>query len=172
MRDAAVDADNVSAQVAYAYALRGIGRAADARHRIDAVLEFDTTNSRALPLRAELALATRDLNQALADAQLYASVSPGAARAALLVAQVQAARGNRTLADQSYARAMDNFPHSATIATANRDYLMATGRPAEAVALAARFLRDHPASTSARALFDQSCKRAGRAACEAGMRAP
>jgi tetratricopeptide (TPR) repeat protein len=162
---ASVDAENISAQIAYAYALRGIGRSADARARADEVLEFDTTNSRALLLRAELSLAKRDLNQALSDGQLLVSVEPDFERGAILLAQIYAARGNRTLADQGFGRALSDFPNSLAVLHANLDYLIATGRLADGAKVATRFALAHPQSAEAQAIRTDLCRKAGASVC-------
>jgi len=158
-----VDAGNVPAQVAYAYALRGIGRLPAARARVDAVLDFDKTNASGLRLRGELALAGGDLDQALTDTQLLVSVAPDFEPGAILLGRVYAARGDRVLADQSFARATANFPDSIGVLQANIDYLTGQKRMGQALSLAARFATTHPDTRAARAILIATCRKAGSA---------
>ncbi|HWW64869.1 MAG TPA: tetratricopeptide repeat protein [Sphingomonadaceae bacterium] len=166
-----VNAANVAAQIAYARALRATGRVDEARARVDKALAFDSTNTKGLKLRANMALAAHQLNQALADAQLYASVEPESEEGALLVARIQAERGDDILAERGFARAMDKFPDSLAVLRANLAYLDARHRARDAAALASRFARSHPTMAEAHRLRIAACAKVNDQECIGEARA-
>ncbi|HWL47074.1 MAG TPA: hypothetical protein VNQ31_05090, partial [Sphingomonadaceae bacterium] len=169
--DQRVDAANVAAQVASARALSVLGRAAEARARVDRALAFDGTNTFGLKLRAQLALASGELDRALADAQLFASVEPDFADAALLVARIQARRGDHVLAERGFAHAMTRFPDSLAVAQAYVAYQRSRHRFREASAIADRFALRHPASAGALRLRAATCAEVGDQGCVAETKA-
>jgi tetratricopeptide (TPR) repeat protein len=160
-----VNAGNVAAQVASARALSAMGRKAEARARVDRALTFDETNTLGLKLRAGLALDAGDLDRALADAQLFASVEPDLVDAALLVATIQARRGDHTLAERAFAHASSRFPDSLAVLRANIAYLDSQRRFRDAAAVAGRFALHHATVPEALRLRAQTCAKAGDEAC-------
>jgi tetratricopeptide (TPR) repeat protein len=162
---ASVNAGNVAAQVASAHALSAMGRVAEARARVDRALAFDGTNTLGLKLRAHLALAAGELDRALADAQLFASVEPDLEDAAILVAQIQARRGDRILAERAFAHALTRFPDSLVVLRANLAYYDSQRRFGDAALIARRFAFSHPTLPEALRLRGEACAKAGDQGC-------
>lgn len=162
---ASVNAGNVAAQVASAHAMSAMGRVTEARARVDQALAFDGTNTLGLKLRAHLALATGELDRALADAQLFASVEPDLEDAAILVAQIQARRGDRILAERAFAHALTRFPDSLVVLRGNLAYFDSQRRFADAASIARRFVLSHPTLPEALRLLAEACMKAGDQAC-------
>ena len=153
-----VEAGTVDAAIATARALAASGQAGPARARLDAVLAFDEGNVAALVARARLRMAAHDFAGALADAQL-AQASDGTSQpAALLVAQVQAAAGDRVLAQQAFAQAVRTLPDSFPVLTTYLDWLEGTGRARDGITPAASFARQHRGNRAAWRRYAALCR--------------
>lgn len=147
------------------------GKDADARRRVEAVLEFDETNLRALLVRAELLMKESQFERALSDVQMVLNNNPASTPGRLLLARIYAAKGDQTLALTNYRRASTDHPDETSVLTAHANYLVDHGRLGEALALVRDFLRNNPRAgrTQALALNRRLC--AGReAACRTAMR--
>ncbi len=128
------------------------GKDAEARRRVEAVLEFDETNLRALLVRAELLMKEGQFERALTDVQMVLNNSPASFPARLLLARIYAAKGDRTLALTNYRRASTDHPTNPDVLTAHAVYLADHGRLGEALVLIRSFLRDNPRNGRARAI--------------------
>lgn len=160
-----IDPGTVVAHVVYANALAAAGQTAKARAVIDRVLAFDQTNSEALLRRGRLALGARQMDRALQDAQLLVANDAQFEAGQILLADVYAARGERTLADVAYVRARNRFPDSSAAMAADAGWRIATGRPGQAVELARDYAKHHPGSVKARTALVEICRKAGDRSC-------
>ena len=167
---APVRVDTVDLQAAYARALFALGRTGEVQRKIDAILLFDAANPTALLLRARLAYARGDYLKAETDAGVVASDDDSNEDAALLVAQIYAAQGNRVLASKAYADAHDAFPDSTNIVRAQTQWLVAQRRAGEATAIAASFAHTHRGQIAAWQAYRDICAAAHDATCLAEAR--
>ena len=87
-----------------------LGRAREARSRIDTVLSSNPAEPRALVLRASLKIEDKLLDEALADAAQAAEVAPDFADAHLAVGVIQQERESLTAAALAYARYLELAP--------------------------------------------------------------
>ena len=142
--DDRITPDNVDAQMLYAEATAGLGQTRDALARANRVLAFDSTNPAALVLRVNVSIAAKKFEDALNDAQILGRDNPASPPARLALAHVYVARGERMLADTSFARALGDIPDSSEIVKSYTDWLMKTGRPQMALDVAARFTDHNP----------------------------
>ncbi|UAK24140.1 tetratricopeptide repeat protein [Sphingomonas nostoxanthinifaciens] len=164
---------NVDLQGCYARALLAAGRTGEAEAKIRAILAFDGSNPEGLLLRAQMELAHKNYNDALTDAQLVASDDGENEQAALLIARIYGARGDKTLAANAFADARNSFPHSIVALRAEVDWLMSQHQTADALAHVADFASTHPRRSDGWALYAELCAAAGDATCRAkAQRAP
>lgn len=147
-------------------ALFALGRLDEARAIADRLLAYDPTNNRALRLRTRLGIAQKRLETALIDAQLLVANQPGTLEPMLLLAQVQALRNDRALADQAYARARSAFPDSVSAVRQSVAYLYGQGRRDEAGEVLRDFLKSHFSTPQARVLVIEICRRTPLPACD------
>ena len=142
----AITARNVEADVLYAGALSGLGRGGEALALIDRVLAFDDNHPRALLMRVRVSVARSDLGRALRDAQLLVRDTPGMMEGRIALAQIYVRRNEPILADDAYARAMNELPGDSGMLAAYIDYQLGRGRPTMARDAARRFTSDNPRS--------------------------
>ena len=138
-----VTAATVDARAVQVRALAAIGDIGEARRRADKVLDFDGGVVPVLLVRAQLFLSARAYDAALADAQLAQSSDGGSEAAAAMIARIYATQGNRPLAQQAYALAVQRFPDSFGLLSAYLDWLKAAGRQHDAMQAAGSFARLH-----------------------------
>lgn len=162
---APVTAANVEADVLYAGALSGLGRGGTARALIDRILAFDASNPRALHMRVRLSIAAGDLPRALRDAQALVRDNPAMAEGRVALAEIYVRRKERILADDVYARAMNELKEDPDMLGAYIAYLLRTGRPSRARDAASRFTTDNPRSRDGWRERAQLCIRLGEADC-------
>ena len=160
-----ITARNVEADVLYAGAVSGLGRSRDALALIDRVLEFDDNNPRALLMRVRVSIARGDLVRALRDAQLLVRDNPDMTEGRIALAEIYIRRKEPVLADDAYARAMNELPEDSDMLAAYIDYLLGTGRPAMARDVARRFTHDNPRSRDGWREWGELCIRLGDTAC-------
>lgn len=165
---AEISSHNIDAQTHYARALLATGQAAQARAKVGAVLAFDQDNPEALLIRSRLKLLTRDYRGAFTDAQLVANDDDNNEEAALLVAQIYAAQGNRVLAAGAFGTARQKFPDSVAALQAEVDWLLDQKRTEEAAQRAVSFYRVHQRSGPAKTIMTSVCKKTHAMACGAG----
>ena len=163
-----VTSANVDKQTRYARALLAAGQTAQARSKVDAVLDFDKGNPEALLVSARLKLLAKDYRGAFTDAQLVTNDDEGNEEAALLVAQIYAAQGNQVLAAGAFGNARQKFPNSTEILKAETDWLLSQNRKDEAAQRATSFYRTHQRSGPARAIFRDICAKTRSPACGSG----
>lgn len=101
---------DVASLVDDAERLYRMGRARDARGRVDTALAVDPAQPRALVLRASLHIEDKHLDEALADAAKAAEVAPDLADAHLAVAVIQQEREAFAEASTAYARYLELAP--------------------------------------------------------------
>lgn len=168
---APVDVGSIDLQAAYARALFALGRSAEVQRKVDAILAFDGINPTGLLLRARLAYARGDFQKAATDAGVVASDDDSNEEAALLVAQIYAAQGNRILASKAFADAHDGFPDSPTVVRAQTQWLLSQGRAKDATDIAASFAHARRGQSAAWLVYRDICAAAGNAKCLAEARA-
>jgi predicted Zn-dependent protease len=96
-----VSAKSAEANAVYANALWRLGKLAEAKSRLDAVIAFDPGNATALRGRAELLLKTGRARAAVIDAQKLVTVLPNSAPDRLLLARSYVAAGNSRWAERT-----------------------------------------------------------------------
>lgn len=101
---------DVASLVDDAERLYRLGRAREARGRVDTVLAVDPAQPRALVLRASLHIEDKHLDEALADAAKAAELAPELADAHLAVAVIQQEREALAEASLAYARYLELAP--------------------------------------------------------------
>ena len=153
-----VTAGTVDARAAQVRALAAIGDVREARRRADQVLAFDGGVVAVLMVRAQLFLAARAYDAALADAQLAQNSDADNEAAAGLIARIYAAQGNSALAQQAYALAVQRFPDSFGMLSAYLDWLNAAGRRRDAVQAAGSYARQHRRSAPAWRRYADLCR--------------
>jgi predicted Zn-dependent protease len=110
-----VSAENADANAVLGDALLKDGKIAEAKVRLDAVLEFDSGNASALRARSELELRTGQANEAIEDAQKLVTVLPASSRDRLLLARAYAAANNRPWAERTLWAAFQEIPGDESI---------------------------------------------------------
>ena len=105
-----INASNAQANAVLGYALAKLGKVADAKQRLDAVLKFDNGNPTALRARAKLLLAIGQPLAAVQDAQSLATALPKSADARILLAQAYLAAGDRPSAKRALYDGFNNIP--------------------------------------------------------------
>jgi predicted Zn-dependent protease len=105
-----VNARNAEANAVLGDAWWRLGKRAEGKNRLDAVLAFDPGNATALRGRAELALKTGNAAAAVIDAQKLVTVLPNSADDRLLLARCFAAAGNARWADRTLWSAFQEIP--------------------------------------------------------------
>ena len=166
-KDAAITAARVEADVLYAGALSGLGRGAEALALIDRILAFDGSNPRALHMRVRVAVASGDLARALRDAQALVRDNPAMAEGRVELAEIYVRRKEKVLADDAYARAMNELKKDPAMLAAYLAYLLRTGRADRALDVAGRFTIDNPRSREGWHERARLCIRLGKGDCVA-----
>lgn len=138
-----VDAGNAEANAVLGDALSRLGKAAEAKSRLDAVIAFDPGNTTALRARTELELRLKRASDAVQDAQKLVSVAPNSAPDRILLSQAFAAAGDRTSADRTLWQAFHDIPANDAIYGALRS--TRTGNPDALSDLQAEFDRQRDA---------------------------
>lgn len=105
-----VDAVSADSNAVLGDALWRLGKPADAKSRLDAVIAYDPGNPRALRGRAELELMTRNAGAAIPDAQKLVTVLRNSADDRLLLARCYAMAGNKSWADRTLWAAFQDIP--------------------------------------------------------------
>lgn len=136
-----ISAERVEADVIYAGALAGLGRGGEAVALVDRILEFDSSNPRALLMQVRVSLAGGDLARALNDAQTLVRDNPGLVEGRVALADIYVRRKEPILADAAYARAMNELADNSQMLETYVDYLRRTGREPMAREVAKRFTR-------------------------------
>jgi tetratricopeptide (TPR) repeat protein len=131
--------DNIQARVVYAAAISALGRKAEARALVEKLLAFDKTNPQALLLRVNIGIDQGKLAEALTDAQLLARDNPEMPEAPIVIARIYMLRGERILADATFARAATDLSDDLVLMRAYSDYLLASGRLRQAIDAATTF---------------------------------
>jgi cellulose synthase operon protein C len=162
-----VNAENAEAQLVFAGADKALGRSADARARLDRVLEFDKTNSRALLLRTELELAAGQLDAALTDVRILVRDNPDFEPGQVTLAKVYAARKEWALADAAFAQARQAYPASMLTFNAHTDYLMSRKNFLGAVSAGVEFTKANAKSVPGWTRLAGICIEAGDEGCAA-----
>jgi cytochrome c-type biogenesis protein CcmH/NrfG len=157
--------DNVQANVLYAFALSGLGRKDQALALVNRILDFDSSNSRALLLRVQIATDRHDLVNALNDAQILTRDNPTLAPGWIAFARIYTVRKERALADGIYGRAADYLPDNIEILSSYTAYIVDTGRSALARDIADRFTRANPRLLDGWRIRADLCLAAGDNAC-------
>lgn len=148
----------------YAALLLAEGKVDAARQAAQTALDFDSANEVALLTRARAAMAQRQYDKALADAQLIVSNDPGADAASLLIAQAYAAKGDDALAAAAFGDAQSRSPNNVALARARANWLISKGRAAEAAQIAGLFARTTNRD-EAWALYADTCRAAKDPLC-------
>jgi len=110
-----VNAQSAEANAVLGDALSRLGKLAEARSRLNAVIAFDPGNASALRSRAELALRTGNPEAATVDAQKLVTVLPASADDRLLLARCYAAAGNSRWEERTLWAAFQEIPANAKI---------------------------------------------------------
>lgn len=155
-----------------AAALLRRGDRAGALSRANAILEEDSTNCRALVVRASARLDMRQLDGALRSAQEAASQCPERIDAWRLAAISYSERGDPENANRMWRQGMDANRQSSVLAAQFMGWLEANGKQRESIAVARRLTHDAPALISGWRLYAAACDRAGddcRAAAQRGL---
>lgn len=105
-----VNAANAESNALLADALWRLGKLADAKQRLDAVIAFDPGNAAALRARSELYLKAGNPAAALIDAQKLVTVLPMSARDRLLLARCYSVAGNKRWEDRTLWTAFQDIP--------------------------------------------------------------
>ena len=161
-----ITAGNVEADVLYAGALAGLGRGGEALSLIDRILAFDGSNPRALLMRVRVSLAAGELPRALRDAQLLVRDNPAMVDGRVALADIYVRRKERVLADDVYARAMNELMKDPAMLAAYIRYLLETGRGAMAKNAAQRFTHTNDRMLDGWLQRAELCMRLGDPECE------
>ena len=105
-----VTADTAEANAVLGDAWSRMGKLADAKRRLDAVIAFDPGNTTALRSRTELALRTGNAEAAVIDAQKLVTLLPQSAGDRMLLARSFAAAGKDRWADRTLWAAFQDIP--------------------------------------------------------------
>ena len=159
----AVDSD----RGAYAVALDGMGRRAEARALVKSIL--DATSGRqdpnALMLRARWAIAEKDFDQANSDAQSAIIADPSNLDARITLAQSYLANQQPVRARQVLAEAARDLPRSRRALFAYMQLLRSVGDHASAVAAARNYANANEAQPWDWATLAATCKTVNDSAC-------
>jgi len=137
--------------------------------RANAILEEDSTNCRALVVRAGARLEMRQLDGALRSAQEAASQCPERIDAWRLAAISYSERGDPENANRMWRQGMDANRQNWVLAAQFMGWLEANGKQRESIAVARRLTHDAPALMSGWHLYAVACDRA-RDDCSAAAR--
>jgi predicted Zn-dependent protease len=138
-----VNAGNAEANAVVGDALSRLGKVADAKSRLDAVIGYDPGNATALRARTELELRLKKPADAVQDAQKLATVVPNSAPDRLLLSQAFAAAGDKTSADRALWQAFHDIPANDSLYAALRS--TRSGNPDALADLQAEFDRQRDA---------------------------
>jgi predicted Zn-dependent protease len=122
-----VDAGNAEANAVLGDALSRMGKVAEAKSRLDAVIAFDPGNATALRARTELELRLKKPADAIQDAQKLVTVVPTSAPDRVLLSQAFIAAGDKISADRALWQAFHDIPANDNLYAALRS--TRTGNP-------------------------------------------
>ncbi|RVT94863.1 tetratricopeptide repeat protein [Sphingomonas crocodyli] len=156
---------NVEARAVLAGAYAGLGQIGRAKPMVDEILKFDGTNPRALLVRVQIDLAQKRFDDALKDAQAIVAKMPQDSGGRIMLARVYDARGDKTMAETHYARALAEISGAFDALAAYVHWLKANGQDARALDVARMFTRQNVNMTAGWALRGRLCMAARDANC-------
>lgn len=115
-----------------AYKLILAGKKDEASKLLNTILEADKTNQQALTLRANLAIAAKNYDAAIADLRVVLSDSPHFSKAALMLATAHEASGSPELAEEHYSKAFESSKLTPEYGMPYVDFLMRRKQPERA----------------------------------------
>jgi cellulose synthase operon protein C len=162
--------DTVEAASVYAAAMNARGQGDAALSLANRVLAFDDSQPRMLLMRSEIYRQRGKLDEALADAQLLTHNAPQLEGGWIALAKAYVARGDHELAEQTFVRAMQDFPKSAAVSREYALYRVSRGNMVGAFIQAQGFVRANPNNLDGLKLQAELCQAIGNGGCVSVMR--